>query len=590
MRCEAPAGFGGGEAEHEGREQPFEPGDELIWHSAVAQCGVDGVARASRAGGGGGPAQEHQERVRVLGCGLAEARGHRAQALVPGQVGVWDRQLREQPLHEPVEQVLLVANVVVERHRGDAESFGDGAHADRLKAALLGDLERGVEHPLAGDAGLTWHAGEATVRRIYTMYNNGRLRVLLSDGSGLTSRQVAILASAAGHVVNAVAPGRLSLAAFTRHVRRVHRVPAFGEDPWAWLEATLGVLRTEPHDVLLATQEQVALIARARARVEQLGVGLAVPPFESLVRVQDKVAQARTLAELGLPHPATRIVRSREQALKALDPPVYLKAPIGTASNSVHFASDHAALIRATAELDFGEGIVVQEPLDGPLAMVQSVFASGRLLAWHVNVREREGSAGGASIKRSITAPSVGEHVRALGEALRWHGALSLDAILTPAGPRYIDINPRLVEPGNAWRAGVDLVDALINTSLGRPTCPMAAGRPGVRTHQLLIAILGAAQHGTGRAGVIAEVGAALGRRGPYANSTEELTPAAGDPLTAVPVAAAALATLAHPPAWRWFAGSAVSAYALTPAAWSQIVGDPPALEGVAAARIAARD
>jgi hypothetical protein len=63
----------------------------------------------------------------------------------------------------------------------------------------------------------------------------------LSDGSSLTSRQVATQAAVAGHVVEAVAPTRLGPASFTRHMRRVHRVPAFGRDPERWFEATLDV-------------------------------------------------------------------------------------------------------------------------------------------------------------------------------------------------------------------------------------------------------------------------------------------------------------------------------------------------------------
>ena len=41
-----------------------------------------------------------------------------------------------------------------------------------------------------------------------------------------------------------------------------------------------------------------------------------------------------------------------------------------------------------------------------------------------------------------------------LGQRLARRGALSADAILTAAGPVYRDINPRLVEPANAWRRG----------------------------------------------------------------------------------------------------------------------------------------
>jgi len=67
-------------------------------------------------------------------------------------------------------------------------------------------------------------------------------------------------------------------------------------------------------------------------------------------------------------------------------------------------------------------------------------------------------------------------------------------------GPLFIDINPRLVEPANAWLAGVDLVGALVDVATGGPARHATDGREGVATHQLLLAVLGAAQ-GRGRAG-----------------------------------------------------------------------------------------
>ena len=315
----------------------------------------------------------------------------------------------------------------------------------------------------------------------------------------MTSRQVATQAASGGHVVDAVAPTRLSPASFTRCVRRVHRVPAVGQDPECWLEATLDVLRAGDYDVLLPTQEQVAVLSRDAHRVDELGVALAVPPFASLLRVQDKMAQAETLCGVGLPHPPTWIARSRAELLTRATPPVYLKAPIGTASNAVQPARDGAELLDAANHLELADGIVVQDLVPGPLVMIQAVFQNGGLIAWHVNLRERQGSSGGACGKRSIAMPVVGDHLATLGGALEWHGALALDAIITPDGPSYIDINPRLVEPGNAWHAGVDLVGALIAVSRGEHVKPLPSGRPGVRTHQLLLAVLGAAQRGSGR-------------------------------------------------------------------------------------------
>jgi len=136
----------------------------------------------------------------------------------------------------------------------------------------------------------------------------------------------------------------------------------------------------------------------------------------------------------------------------------------------------------------------------------------------------------------------------------------------------FIDINPRLVEPVNALESGVDLVRTLVEVARVGRSRPQPPGRPGARTHQLLLAVLGAAQHG-GRRQIARELGNALARRGDYRASNEELTPGRGDPLAALPVAAAAAATLARPATWRWFTGGSVGAYSLTLGAWRELTG-----------------
>jgi hypothetical protein len=209
--------------------------------------------------------------------------------------------------------------------------------------------------------------------------------------------------------------------------------------------------------------------------------------------------------------------------------------------------------------------------------MVQSVFASGELMAFHACERVREGTGGGASHKRGISLPEVRARTDALGTALNWHGALSADVILTAEGPQFIDINPRLVEPANAFASGVDLVGALVEAARSGTGTPQPHGNPGVRTHQALLAILGMAARSGRRRDIARELLHALTRSGLYRHSTEELTPvrwpgAGIDPVTAIPVAAAALATLTRPAAWRHFATGATSAYSLSPAAWRALL------------------
>ena len=401
------------------------------------------------------------------------------------------------------------------------------------------------------------------------------LRVLLTDGSGLTSRQVATQLSASGHVVDAVAPGGLCLARFTRRVRRVHPVAAFGADPFAWWRDLTAVLARHRYDVLFPTQEQTALLALRADRVRACGVALAVPGFSALRQVQDKVSATRTLAAVGLRQPETRVATAAHALREQRTFPVFVKRAVGTASRGVQLVDSPVALARVASELEVeGSGdelLVLQRPVQGQLVMIQSVFDRGRLVAFHANAREREGAGGGASHKRSLRLPGVRNDVRRLGEALEWHGALSLDAILAGPNPYYIDVNPRLVEPGNAWRAGVDLVSAQLDVSLGRRGRPAAASRPDVRTHQLVLALLGAANN-RGRYGVAAELAAAVAGAKRYRGSTEELTPYEGDGLAAVSAIAVAGALLVAPSVSRWMTEGSVASYALTSGAWRAIV------------------
>ncbi len=395
------------------------------------------------------------------------------------------------------------------------------------------------------------------------------MRILLTEGSGLTSRQVATRLGELGHDVEVLSSTRLCLTRFTRHVRRVHAVPRFGEDPLAWLDAACTVARERRADLLFPTQEQVAVLSAFASGLE---VRTVVPPFDALMQLQDKRAQSLTLARLGLPQPAFTIATGAESLAGVRTFPVYVKRPVSTASSGVRRATNPGELALAARALGLaGDGVVVQSQADGPLAMVQAIADGGRLIACHANLRLRDGAGGGASSKESIAVPAIAEHVEVLVGALRWHGPISLDAILTATGPVYIDVNPRLVEPGNALAAGVDLVAAMVALARGEHPPPGRPGPSGVRSHQLLLAVLGAAAERHGRLAVCRELADCLLRRDGYRASVEELTPVRRDPLGALPVAVAAATTLIRPQSWRWFVKESVDSYALTPGGWAEI-------------------
>lgn len=395
------------------------------------------------------------------------------------------------------------------------------------------------------------------------------MRILLSEGSGLTSRQVAGRLGALGHEVELLSSTRICLSRFTRHVRAVHAVPRFGRDPFGWLAAAERIAAERSIDLLFPTQEQVTVLS---ARRPHLRVATVVPPFQSLARVQDKISAYHTLEAVGAPQPRTFLIATPDDLRDITTYPVFLKRPVSTASSGVRRVGNAKELERVARELGIGRSeLIAQVQASGPLAMVQAVADRGRLVAHHACLRVREGVGGGASLKESVVLPGLAEMLARLVASLDWHGGLSMDVIIGDAGPVIIDVNPRLVEPANAFAAGVDLVASMLDVAVGVPVSEQPAGMVGVRTRQTLLAILGAAEQSGSRSAVLREAIDAIFARGDYAGSTEELTPIAGDPRAALPVLAALGASLISPSLWRKFHAGAVGPYAVTPEAWAEI-------------------
>ena len=67
----------------------------------------------------------------------------------PGAPVVRDRRhLGHREVGDRVQQLLLVAQVPVERHRAGAERGGDAPHRDGVQPVAIGELERRGYHPL----------------------------------------------------------------------------------------------------------------------------------------------------------------------------------------------------------------------------------------------------------------------------------------------------------------------------------------------------------------------------------------------------------------------------------------------------------
>jgi hypothetical protein len=180
-----------------------------------------------------------------------------------------------------------------------------------------------------------------------------------------------------------------------------------------------------------------------------------------------------------------------------------------------------------------------------------------------------EGPGGGDVLKLSVVSAEVREIVARIGHALKWHGALSFDYIRDDATktPHFIDANPRLVEPMNAWFSGVDLAGALLRISLGETMPEQPEGREGVLTRLGLMGLLDAARQRNRRRDVLREIGLLASSSGRYQASREELVPLVTDPWCAIPLAVVVTRLLRAPAAAARFSETTVAAYSLTPQA-----------------------
>lgn len=397
------------------------------------------------------------------------------------------------------------------------------------------------------------------------------VRVLLTEGSSLTSREVVTCLGPAGYHLEVLDPDAMCLARFSRWVRKVHRCPRAGADPMTYLQ-TLGTVVAERRiDVVLPTHEQAWLLATARP-LWAAGVRVAVAEAAAFERVQSKIAFAGLLEQLGLPQPKWRLVDSASD-LADVSFPYWLKAAFSTAGQGVREVVDARSRDAAlSALLGADMPVMVQQPAAGHYGQVQGLFDRGRLVAVHTSVQTGAGMGGSAAARLSVDHGTAREHIAVVGEALAWHGGLTLDYLHEDGSPQYIECNPRTVEPGNAAASGVNIPELQVRLTLGQELPGSACvGRPGVRTHGTIALLLGSASRGGSRRSLLGNIRDAVVRRGLYADSIEQLTPVLRDPPSLAPAGFVAARLLVSPGQAAGITETAVVNYSIGPRTLAEV-------------------
>ncbi|WP_204217419.1 hypothetical protein [Gordonibacter sp. An230] len=398
--------------------------------------------------------------------------------------------------------------------------------------------------------------------------------VLLTEGSSLTARETLTVLGSYNLQVDVLVSQRAPMAAFSGMRRRIVQAPRPGDDPLGYLGFLDRLVAEESYDAVLPTHEQAWLLAEASSLLSP-GFPAALASAKAFRQLQGKVGFARLLDKLGIPQPPWVPLGEPSSCEPPFPFPFWVKASYGTAGRSVRKVHDRHGLERALADLSGAQsgGLMAQSDAEGQYGQVQALFDHGRMVAVHTSVATGTGAGPSAAARMSVDFPAAREHARVLGAHLGWHGPFTLDFLHTDGNPRYLECNPRMIEPGNAWKAGVNLPLLLAKLSAG---CDLGTklriGAAGARTCSLQALLLGAAEsRGTRRA-----VLDALLRRGRPHDETEVLTPVQDDPPSAIPLAAVAVRLLANPASVSAIARKAIDAYSVGPAAIAELKAYAP--------------
>lgn len=389
-------------------------------------------------------------------------------------------------------------------------------------------------------------------------------KILLSEGSSLTSRETLTALKDCGFCIDILSSSKFPSTAFSVWKHKLIATVNVNVQPQQYLEHVSRLLKSGEYTTIIPTHETAWLFAEG---VHCLPSNVAIPvaKAESFQKVQSKIAFAQLADELRIPQPKWELLTSNP--LISLPYPYWLKADFGTAGRSVYRVNDSLELHEGIKLLSTGANqLMAQESVDGQYGQVQAVFDHGRMIAVHTSMQRGVGAGGSAAARISVDYPETREHIRKIGCSLDWHGSLTLDFIYRDGIPYYIECNPRMIEPGNAAKAGVNFPEILIHLSSNENLATnVLIGESGVRTHSTLALLLGAAERGEGKRGLLKLFWQGITCTGDFQDSVEVLTPYKGDFPSIIPLFVILLQLLIAPHKVNKIAQRAIEDYCVLP-------------------------
>ena len=246
------------------------------------------------------------------------------------------------------------------------------------------------------------------------------------------------------------------------------------DDP-AYLDTILDICCKEKiNAVTTLIDPEIELLAKDRARFEEIGVEVLAPYTETAELCFDKFKMYQYLTAHGVP--TTETWGDYASAMEAVESgslvfPVFVKPRTGSGSVGARKVQD-AETLKALCDAD--SSLIVQRLMQGDLDADVYIDTISHKAVSAFSKRKLETKIGGASKTISFKDENLFEFIRRITELLKFNGPVDMDFFYQDGTYYLSEVNPRFGGAYlHAYGAGVDFIKLIKNNLNGIENAPV---------------------------------------------------------------------------------------------------------------------
>lgn len=246
------------------------------------------------------------------------------------------------------------------------------------------------------------------------------------------------------------------------------------DDP-TYIDTILDICRKEKIDAITTLIDpEIELLAKNRARFEEIDVEVLAPYVETAELCFDKFKMYQYLTAHGIPTPDTW--GDYSSAIVAIESgslafPVFVKPRTGSGSVGARRVQD-AETLKILCEAD--PTLIIQRLMDGDLDADVYIDTISHKAVSAFSKRKLETKIGGASKTISFKDENLFAFIRKITELLKFNGPVDMDFFYQDGTYYLSEVNPRFGGAYlHAYGAGVDFVKLIKNNLNGYENAPV---------------------------------------------------------------------------------------------------------------------